>query len=230
MSKTNNEYKRINLSGPAKAVGVVLLALIALLTLFLLFVSLVDSRPELATFIDNMLSFLFLAFFVLLYWLSNDRTEFVKKNWWLLLGAIPLDWIQDKQGFALVVANVASIGRFFVRIALLVRISRRLIPRTYSLIVATTLASTLLISSALFYTAEHSVNPDVNTYFDSFWWAMVTGTTIGYGDIVPVTTTGRWVAIVLMIFGLGIFGFVTGSVASVLSNRAKRIAANHKRG
>lgn len=229
MNRLKHEFKLLNLSATVKAAGVALLAVIALLTLFLLFLGLVDSRPTLALYVDNLLSVLFLVLFVFLFWLSNDRKEFVKKNWWLLLAAIPLGWIDNGGGTALQAANIIAIGRFMVRIALLVRISRRLIPRTYALIVATSLASTVLISSALFYSAEHDLNPDVNTYFDSFWWAMVTGTTIGYGDIVPVTTTGRWVGIVLMVFGLGIFGFVTGSVASLLSNRAKKLASNSKR-
>jgi len=227
MSKRRHEYKRVNLPSATKVAGVLLLGLIAILTLFLLFLSLVGDRTALATILDNFLSMLFLALFVSLYLLSNDRKTFAKRNWWLLLAAIPLDWLQDRDGFALVVANILSVGRFMVRLSLLVIISRRLIPKSYALIVATALSATVLISTALFYSAENGINPDVNTYFDSFWWAMVTGTTIGYGDITPVTTSGRWVAIFLMVFGLGVFGFVTGSVASLLSNRAKKIAGNN---
>lgn len=228
MSKKEQEYKNLNLSKTTKSVSVALLGLIAILTLFLLFLSLVGSRPILITTIDNLLSILFVALFLFILWLSNDKAAFIKKNWWYLLGAVPLDWLDDRDGLMLAIANSLAVARFAIRILLLVRISRRLIPKTYSLIVATALASTVLISSALFYSAEHTTNPQVNTYFDSFWWAMVTGTTIGYGDIAPVTTTGRWVAIVLMVFGLGVFGFVTGSVASRISNRAKKIAENNK--
>ncbi len=228
MNKRKHAYKLVNIPKPAKFVVVLLLALISILTLFFLFLSLVGDRPSLIAGLDNLLSFLFLALFVYLYWLSNDRKTFIKKHWWLLLAAIPIDWLENREGVMLAIANILAVGRFSVRVTLLVRVSRRLIPKSFALIVTTTLAAIVLISTALFYSAEQALNPEVNTYFDSFWWAMVTGTTIGYGDIAPVTTTGRWVAIFLMVFGLGVFGFVTGSVASILSSRARKISSNNQ--
>jgi len=224
MNKFLDEYRRIESSAATKVVGITFLALISLATLTLLFLSLVGNRFDSIFSLDNLLSLMFLGLFGFLLWLSNNRRVFIVKNWWLLLGAVPLGLIDNRTAVALAIINALAVVHFIIRISLLVRISRRLVPRTYALIIATSLASTILISTALFYSAEHTLNPNVNTYFDSFWWAIVTGTTIGYGDIVPVTTTGRWVGIVLMIFGLGIFGFVTGSVASILSGRAKKIA------
>ncbi len=227
MNKGSDEYRKVNIPAAAKMAGVILLALLALLILMLFFLNLVDSEPTFIAAMDNLVSVLFLALFVFLFWLSNDRKAFVKKNWWLLLGAIPISWLSTSGDTASVVVDIFAASRFLVRILLLTRISRRLIPKTYALVIATSLASTVLISSALFYAAEHEVNPEVNTYFDSFWWAMVSGTTVGYGDIAPVTTAGRWVAILLMIFGLGVFGFVTGTVASILSRRAKKFASRN---
>ncbi len=46
------------------------------------------------------------------------------------------------------------------------------------------------------------------------WWAVVTVTTVGYGDKFPVTEGGRAVAIVLMLVGIGLIGTLTASVAS----------------
>jgi len=49
---------------------------------------------------------------------------------------------------------------------------------------------------------------------DALWWALVTVTTVGYGDRFPVTAGGRGVAVVLMLMGIGLFGLLAGSLAS----------------
>lgn len=51
---------------------------------------------------------------------------------------------------------------------------------------------------------------------DALWWATVTVTTVGYGDMVPVTAGGRAVAFVLMIGGIGLFGALTANLAAIL--------------
>jgi voltage-gated potassium channel len=56
----------------------------------------------------------------------------------------------------------------------------------------------------------------IKTPGDAFWWAIVTVTTVGYGDHLPVTAEGRLVAGMLMIAGVGLFGTLSGLVASVL--------------
>lgn len=54
------------------------------------------------------------------------------------------------------------------------------------------------------------------TFADAMWWAATTMTTVGYGDLVPVTGTGRLVAVGLMVSGIALLGTVTASVASWL--------------
>lgn len=54
----------------------------------------------------------------------------------------------------------------------------------------------------------------IHSFGDGLWWAMVTVTTVGYGDKVPVTGVGRLVAVALMLTGIGLVGFLTASVTS----------------
>jgi voltage-gated potassium channel len=57
---------------------------------------------------------------------------------------------------------------------------------------------------------------------DGFWWAMVTITTIGYGDMVPVSPTGRVIAVCLMVGGIALLGVVTATLSSWLVERVTR--------
>jgi voltage-gated potassium channel len=57
----------------------------------------------------------------------------------------------------------------------------------------------------------------IHTGADAFWWAVVTVTSVGYGDYVPVTFAGRILAVVLMVFGIGIFAVLTSFAAARLA-------------
>lgn len=59
----------------------------------------------------------------------------------------------------------------------------------------------------------------INTFGDALWWAMTTVTTVGYGDLSPVTATGRIVAVALMIGGITLLGTVTATLASWIVQR-----------
>ncbi len=76
----------------------------------------------------------------------------------------------------------------------------------------------LLIVAALTLFDAEAAAPDteVNTFPDALWWALTTVTTVGYGDIAPVSTQGRMIASVLMLSGIAIAGVVTAMVSSWL--------------
>ncbi|MEV6614133.1 potassium channel family protein [Streptomyces sp. NPDC051051] len=80
--------------------------------------------------------------------------------------------------------------------------------------------STLLLgfAGALAVYAEERGAPgtEMHTFGDSVWWACSTLSTVGYGDVVPVTPMGRFVAVGLMACGLALLGAVTGSFSSWL--------------
>lgn len=72
---------------------------------------------------------------------------------------------------------------------------------------------TILSGSFGFYIFEIGKNSEIETFFDSIWWAVVTLTSLGYGDIYPVTNEGRVVAMFLMFFGVVLIGVIAGSVS-----------------
>jgi voltage-gated potassium channel len=68
-----------------------------------------------------------------------------------------------------------------------------------------TAAGIIVIGSFVIFSVE-SQHPDsqINSMLDAVWWTVSTVTTVGYGDIVPVTDTGKIVAIFFMFFGIGV--------------------------
>ena len=62
---------------------------------------------------------------------------------------------------------------------------------------------------------EKAKGTNIHDYPDALWWAIVTVTTVGYGDRYPVTEGGRVVAAILMLVGIGLIGVLTATVASV---------------
>jgi len=73
----------------------------------------------------------------------------------------------------------------------------------------------LLVASSFMYGVEHRIQPDKFTdIFSSFWWAVATLTTIGYGDIYPMTTIGRFLSGVIALLGIGLVALPTGIIGS----------------
>lgn len=81
----------------------------------------------------------------------------------------------------------------------------------------------LYLAAVGIYYFEHPAQPEVyRTIFDSLWWAVTSLTTVGYGDMYPITTGGRVFSFVVLIFGLGLIGVPAGIVASALSAIRRR--------
>jgi voltage-gated potassium channel len=80
----------------------------------------------------------------------------------------------------------------------------------------------LIISATLIYYAEHDAQPVAFSSIPaSLWWAVVTLTTIGYGDVYPITVAGKIIAGISAIVGIGMFALPGGIIASELISRTK---------
>ena len=76
----------------------------------------------------------------------------------------------------------------------------------------------LFIAAAGVYEFEHEAQPEAfGSIFDGLWWAVVTLTTVGYGDVYPITTGGRIFTFALLFVGIGVVTVPAGIVASSLS-------------
>lgn len=174
--------------------------------------------------IDTCIATLFLGDFLFGLARSDDRSKFFKTRWYEILASVPLPYpvlqsMRSVEAFRLFrVIEVIRLSRVAARIR---RMSDVIFDGpTFELFsLGMVVASIAFISATIFYKFEIGVNPGLHSFFDSFWWAMVTISTIGYGDIFPVTVEGRVLAMFLMLVGFGTLGMVTAAIATHMSKQ-----------
>ncbi len=109
--------------------------------------------------------------------------------------------------------RLLKLGRYSSAFRLIGRvIARRREELVLSLLVLLIL---LVISASLMYSAEHEAQPEAFSDIpQTMWWAVVTLTTVGYGDVFPVTGLGRVLAAIISILGIGMVALPAGIIGS----------------
>jgi voltage-gated potassium channel len=145
------------------------------------------------------------------------RTRYGKFDLFIVVGTAPWFLIPGVQAGRFIVAlRLARLAR----LAMASKASRRLFERLGGV---TLLAfGVTMVGSLIAFHAEHPTNPEFANVGDSLWWGIVTLTTVGYGDIVPKTSTGRWAGVMIMLTGIAVLGLLSGALASFF--RIDRVA------
>lgn len=88
----------------------------------------------------------------------------------------------------------------------------------------------MLVSSVLMYYCEHDVQPDkFKNAFSGLWWAIATLTTVGYGDIYPITIFGKILSGILALLGIGLIAVPTGIISSGFSEELETVNDNDEK-
>ena len=74
----------------------------------------------------------------------------------------------------------------------------------------------VVLGAIALYWLEKGTNPRLESMIDALWWAVATVTTVGYGDVFPVTPPGKIMGMFLMLFGTALFSSFTALFASIL--------------
>ena len=84
----------------------------------------------------------------------------------------------------------------------------------------------IVVVAATIVTVTEQGQDSINSFTDALWWSVVTATTVGYGDMTPVTPVGRGMAVLLMLVGIGLFGGLTANFASTIFRTDDNVEAN----
>jgi voltage-gated potassium channel len=119
------------------------------------------------------------------------------------------------------IIRVFKIGRYSEAAKLFGRVLRS---KKIELITAIAIIFILLIiSSSLLYYVEHDAQPDkFRNIPEAMWWGVVTLTTVGYGDIFPITPLGKILSSIISLLGIGLFALPTGLLSAGFIEEIKK--------
>lgn len=111
------------------------------------------------------------------------------------------------------VVRIAKIGRYYSSLSLIKQVIRS---KKEELILTSALMGLLLVVSAsILYYCENGAQPEVFSSIPAtMWWAIATLTTVGYGDLFPVTLLGKFFASIIAALGIGMFALPTGIIGA----------------
>lgn len=147
---------------------------------------------------------------------AGARGRYAARHSWELLGMVPL--LAPAPGVLrmLRLVRLVRILRVIGTVGAHLHVWERIARESNLGKIALVSGSVTLAGAALVWLVERNVNDDLAEFSEALWWAIVTVTTVGYGDITPLTATGRIVAGLLMVVGIGTIGLLASSLASVL--------------
>ncbi len=188
----------------------VVISILAVAAAVLVLIDLSQGLNARQQLIDQIILFIFLVDYLVRLFVAPKKLYFIRTNICDLIAILPFHTV-----FRLF--KVASISKFAIfaklprAFAFMYRPLKKLQRSFYTngfkymIFVATVM---IILGGILIHFAEGM------SYGDGIWWAFVTTTTVGYGDISPSTLYGRLIAMVLMLIGIGLLGTITSTLTS----------------
>ncbi|WP_101759429.1 potassium channel family protein [Oceanicoccus sp. KOV_DT_Chl] len=142
--------------------------------------------------------------------LVDNTKSYLTHNWLnlvIIISGFPMLWLDSPTVGGL------RVLRILIFVSLMLQLSgsiQRVLARNH-------LGATLAVSAIFIIFAGYliaAIDPAINTPADGIWWAWITATTVGYGDIVPVSQQGRIIAGILILLGIVLLSLITANTSA----------------
>jgi len=173
------------------------------------------DRPMLET-VETAMTLVFAAEFASRFLATYDRRRYLRGHWIDLVALVPV--VRGVRVLRLL--RLLRLIRAFAGIFRATQHFERMARHRGLAGLFVAWLAVMIICSIFLYTAEVGVNEAVASPLDALWWGVVTLTTVGYGDVYPVTGEGRIAASILMLLGIGLFSAITATITSFMLTTA----------
>lgn len=172
-------------------------------------------------YIDTGIWIFFIFDYVIRFIYADNKAKFVKNNIFDLIAIIPfeasLSLFRTVRLVKVVrLSKISKLAKFIKFAAFATKFKKFLYTNGFIYVLYANII-TIILGSIGIYSVEQGTT--VKSLPDAVWWAFVTATTVGYGDISPSTNAGRLIAGVLMVVGIAFVSMLTGTIATYFTNR-----------
>ncbi len=173
-----------------------------------------------AYFTDLAIWLFFITETVILTYLVNDKLRYLRSNWInlvIIFMGVPVIWGMSSY------AGILRSLRLLLLAAILINLSdtiRQVLSRNHLGITLAIALMIIMLSGILIA----GIDPNIDSVWEGLWWAWVTVTTVGYGDVVPVSVPGKLFGAILILFGLGIFSLLTANFSAFFISKEEQEA------
>ena len=127
--------------------------------------------------------------------------------------------------------RIVKVIRYFEPLELILSVIRK--QRTVLLTVLSLAIFYIFVTAMIMFNAEEDINPETgqylfNNFFDAFYWAACTLTTVGYGDLYPISSTGRVISIISSMVGIAIIALPSGIITAGYMDEMRERKQNKK--
>jgi voltage-gated potassium channel len=179
---------------------------------------------QIVHWLDTSACIVFFADFCVRFNRADSKPAFMKWGWIDLIACIP-NMPNLRYARLVRLLQVVRLLRGVRVVQRVLQLSLRHKIQTGAASLILTAILVIVFSSISILICEQNAEGNIKTAEDAIWWSVSTVSTVGYGDKVPVTTEGRIIGMMLMVAGVGMFGGLSGIVASLFLSDVGRIAS-----